>query len=447
MKYFLYTSLIGACLQMTAQVEREINYKFNPTTKTFELDGSRYPKHDLKKRSYCKKINYTLKLTDVNSGIHSSKASVKLLKKDIVIPDVLKSLVPMYQTPIVDADKEAQKVKGIANYSRIIFLYGAQFTEAKKFSDRIQKVLAIYEEFKLKVDKDAITLNETIDAGKTALDSIQSNTGWDKSTEKSLLNAFESDLESFATTIDNCNYLLKWITVDDVKEELLSKISELTKIRNKVAVNKNLVYDAFENIFDAKNAQPSLILKKFEMKGDFAKTSITLVRKKLETGKNDTIKFEDTFYRKNHFKIQFTTGFVYNNLVSKSYQFDFDTAGNRVGIVEEKNPKRDIAVGALVHLSFSVVSCFKVGISGGTSISLMDQKARHLLGGSLIFGRKKEFEFSGGVSFAKLPELTQNALLYRNDKDVLKNIGSSVPVYDKWQTGGFFAITYSIAKL
>ena len=160
---------------------------------------------------------------------------------------------------------------------------------------------------------------------------------------------------------------------------------------------------------------------------------------------------------KGGWKIDFSTGFVFNKLIDNKYSIKYDTvditpdngtidpvaAGK---IIRQDEGKYVVDVGIMSHIYPRTGSRVNVGLNTGIVIR-NGSNVKYLLGGSLMLGYEQRFIISGGWvggTTQVLDETYNDALDSYVSRNRLTTISSSIPTTNRWNWNGYFAITYNL---
>jgi hypothetical protein len=159
---------------------------------------------------------------------------------------------------------------------------------------------------------------------------------------------------------------------------------------------------------------------------------------------------------KGGWKIDFSTGFVFNKLIDNKYSIKYDTVDispNEVvdpvaagKIIRQDEGKYVVDVGIISHIYPRTGSRVNVGLNTGIVIR-NGSNVKYLLGGSLMFGYEQRFILSGGWvggTTQVLDETYNDALDSFVSRNRLTTISSSIPTTNRWNWNGYFAITYNL---
>ena len=227
----------------------------------------------------------------------------------------------------------------------------------------------------------------------------------------------------------------------NVPIEIIERFSEVLLMAEAVSKDNFTKYANF--LYQSISAKGQTIKKPFIAKGDGVDLNITL----LNTYVNDTIANKTIdFYTKGNFSFDFSSGFFYSNKIQQSYYLQLRANDvTKKDIIEEPIRDFDISVGALGHFSYKFTSKFKAGISMGASLSPLDGKTRYLLGGSFIFGRKKQVAVNTGISFVKANVLS-DAVSSDAAGNYVNATVTAVPTFEKIKNSFFIGLTYNLTS-
>lgn len=161
----------------------------------------------------------------------------------------------------------------------------------------------------------------------------------------------------------------------------------------------------------------------------------------------DTIyKLKTNLYSIKKFSFSFSSGIFYNQIVDSKYYIGLnpDTESNNNFVKSEETDNFDVAFGALAHYSYRLTSGFGVGLNTGIALSAFDAKARYLVGGSILIGRKNQFIINAGVAFARREFLSDQIM--NNNMMIPKSI-ATIPTFSRVDNSIYFGITYNIFKV
>jgi hypothetical protein len=160
---------------------------------------------------------------------------------------------------------------------------------------------------------------------------------------------------------------------------------------------------------------------------------------------------------KGGWKIDFSTGFVFNRLIDNKYSSKYDTVditpdnGTTDPVAAGKIIKQDegryvVDVGIMSHIYPRTGSRVNAGLNTGIVIR-NGSNIKYLLGGSLMLGYEQRFIISGGWvggTSQVLDETYNDALDTYVSRNRLTTISSSIPTTNRWNWNGYFAITYNL---
>ena len=156
-------------------------------------------------------------------------------------------------------------------------------------------------------------------------------------------------------------------------------------------------------------------------------------------------------------KIDFSSGFVFNNLNDNEYAIQYDMADitpddpTNVPVEAAKIIKQDkgnykVDIGLMAHIYPRTGRRTNVGFNTGVVLR-NGTTVKYLLGGSIMLGYEQRFVLSFGAaggSIKKLDQTYEKALDKYVAKSTLTSISSSVPTVDFWDWGSFVAISYNL---
>ncbi len=215
----------------------------------------------------------------------------------------------------------------------------------------------------------------------------------------------------------------------------------------------------------------------------------------------DTLKFKTPFYncegpKCKSIKFDFTTGFFWNSLYSKTYYLIpaptpiantvtntntitntitntttttntvTTTSTNTVTTTSNTNTTTttgttttttpgsigvnhvipcNLAIGALMNITSRINPGLKVGVSLGVSLSFLDATTQYMAGGCLIAGKLKQFCFSIGTCFGNQTLLSSDVSSNgRTPNSIIPAGLTAVPTYTKFSFGVYAGVTYTI---
>ena len=156
-------------------------------------------------------------------------------------------------------------------------------------------------------------------------------------------------------------------------------------------------------------------------------------------------------------KIDFSTGFVFNKLIDNKYAIKYDTVDitpdNNINdpvaagkIIRQDEGKYVVDVGIMSHIYPRTGTRVNGGLSTGIVIR-NGSNVKYLLGGSLILGYEQRFIISGGWvggTSLVLDETYNDVLDTYVSRNRLTTISSSIPTTNRWNWNSYFAITYNL---
>ncbi|GAF02286.1 hypothetical protein [Saccharicrinis fermentans] len=192
----------------------------------------------------------------------------------------------------------------------------------------------------------------------------------------------------------------------------------------------------------SKKAKEKIMVSSFKADKDLVELDVKL----MNTFTGDTLADNkivlDTY---GGWSFDFSTGFMMNSLINKAYALkSLDDA--RYEVIEEDGSEMDFGFGGLGHLTYKYSPCFKVGIATGASLSLYDGNLRYLLGPTVLFGKRNKLSMTGGLSFAKLEQLSASVTRESDGTHTVPITAESIPTYHKLKTGWFVSVSYVIVS-
>lgn len=175
---------------------------------------------------------------------------------------------------------------------------------------------------------------------------------------------------------------------------------------------------------------------------DVLETSITI----LNTYTKDTLYNNkiDFYTRSGGFRLNFSTGFFYNDIVEKSYSLrKRDSVSNSV--LEERADDFDISIGGLAHLTYKFSSFTDIGANIGVSVSPLDGNTRYLLGLGILVGKKNKLGITAGSVISRINTLASSVQTDGRSSFVPIAV-TSVPLTKNNEWGFYFGITYNLLR-
>lgn len=146
-------------------------------------------------------------------------------------------------------------------------------------------------------------------------------------------------------------------------------------------------------------------------------------------------------------KIDFSTGIVFNTLMDEEYEIKYDTVDDvAVGqIVSRDKGKFTTNIGLLSHIYTRTGTRFNPGLTFGLVLE-SGSILKYIGGASLMFGYEQRFVISGGViagAVDRLDSSYDDAFEKNVPRSRFSAISSAVPTVKTWDFGGFFSVTYN----
>lgn len=150
------------------------------------------------------------------------------------------------------------------------------------------------------------------------------------------------------------------------------------------------------------------------------------------------------YINKSGFKLDFSTGFVFNTIYDKEYVI-VNAANDHVQI-RDKNEELHFNTGLalMAHAYRRSGKFFNWGGTTGISYNLNVQNLNYLLGLSALFGQEQRFILTAGAMMGKSKILASQ---YKMNTDIPQSeltIQSAVPLVDRLKISPFLGITYNL---
>lgn len=378
---------------------------------------------------------YQLRILNVNTSFIDSKIESKSYILSSSTPEILKPILP-------GISDEASVLEGFTKEDSLNLK--GQLNEV--YLETVRKYNNLKE---LKSNSDALYKWNLLKIESKKADSIKAD-----SIKKIVLAIFAvdslSDLKRKVNLsvkyVEIANELFKskmeGIDIDKIiKNKIIDNYAEISHILEVIKSDNYLKYVNF--IEKSLASKDNIMSKPFKAEKDLVDLNITLI----DTYKPDTLYNSFvSFYTSGNLSFDFSTGFFYNNLYEESYYLEKRETDSLVNnVLKNDNCMFDVSFGALGHFSYKIKNNIKIGVSTGAAISPIDGKTRYLVGGSLLFGRKKQIGINGGWIFAKMKVLSNKVKSDELGKFVDIDV-ESVPTYDKTESGFYFGITYNLTS-
>lgn len=232
---------------------------------------------------------------------------------------------------------------------------------------------------------------------------------------------------------------LKW------QERLINILQ--SNIQNKLVFRKNLI-DSLSIVIDTLNSKIKTSKTKthyfpaFKIDNyDFTEIDL-LIKNKDKTIINDNLKIPFSNYK--GFKLDFSTGFVFNGLQIQNYKLLALDTDNVVIREEENGLSFNTGIALLAHAYQRSRSVANYAITTGLSFNLNNQNLNYVLGGSILLGDDQRFIISTGITAGRVKELVK---YYKVDEAIPNSelsISAQVPVVEKLKASWFFSLTYNL---
>jgi len=445
MKYKVFSFLlIGITLFSYGQNDSTLTLVFDKKKKTIKAQ----------KRTLEQGKLYTLRVDGVNTSY--MKLNISSLEKELVtpIPEILKPILPgitasktfnqsVDSITLVEGLRNNEYVKLYANVrGNLLFL-----ENLKKYSTNIYKSLV---EEKI---ADSLIQKTSLQNTITMIKEFGIEEELDK--DKYIKNKSEYDAklrEAIVQSIVQFSSARKFIegkittgfeTAQSTRENQLVQLhASLTQLESRIKVEEYLKY--YSLLIKAQKIETFQIwpTKLFSNK-DVLETSISIVN----TFSKDTIyNNKIDFYTRGGggLRLNFSTGFIYNNVVEKSYFLQQRDSLTKSVNVEESDDF-DISIGGLAHLTYKFSSHTDIGLNIGLSVSPLDGNTRYLLGGGFLFGKKNKIGLTAGAVVSRINKLS-GAVQQDGQGNFVPTALTAVPVSKQNEWGFYFGLTYNILR-
>lgn len=424
MKTFLFTLFIFF----------QIVPSFSQTKKTIRLvyDTKNYISDNfINELNRNKKNIFFFQIDSINTALHTVKIDPDFFRKESQLPEVLKPVIPMVSTSVVEIPSFPEMPVRAEVFNLDWYL--------KKADNIYNNLLTL----QAKTQVAYMFLNENwqdtakcIEKGQKVKDLLAAE--FEIANSSGLESKVKKDIIEFNAISDALLTLLakRLEQPDSLQTDslLLAKYIPLKIADNYVKTNSGNFVKSIKLLNAMSVCKNHFVSSPYYLKGDFTQLNVKLLKNNYYNASDTLLKEQKMLYSRNYFKFDFSAGFFGNTLINQDYYVD--TLANEIRT--ENNIKQDISIGALLHFKYVATSWFKISPSVGAGLSPFDGKTRYLAGASLIFGRRNEVAFSGGVAIAKLRTLS----------GAISNpfYGTEANTYEKWESGLFAGISYSFLK-
>lgn len=154
--------------------------------------------------------------------------------------------------------------------------------------------------------------------------------------------------------------------------------------------------------------------------------------------------FNIPFKNKCGFKLDYSTGFVFNGLQSKNYKIIPEGTDYARIKEEEKSLSFNTGIALLAHAYSRTGKFINYGLTTGLSFNLDNQNLNYMCGISSILGEDQRFILSLGITAGKIKELVK---YYEVDKDIPLTelpLTAAVPTVEKLKATWFLSLTYNL---
>lgn len=231
--------------------------------------------------------------------------------------------------------------------------------------------------------------------------------------------------------LDDINWqkILIKLLYKNVNDKIRYKDNEIEKLSKKIDSLNSKIVSQDETIYF-----PPIKLENY----DFTQFSFIL------NDKDKISKLNIPFSNYKGFKLDFSTGFVFNGLQTQNYKLLALDTDNVVIREEENGLSFNTGIALLAHAYQRSRNVANYAITTGLSFNLNNQNLNYILGGSILLGDDQRFIFSAGVTAGKVKELVR----YYNVDEAISNTillpSAEVPVVEKLKASWFFSITYNL---
>lgn len=259
-----------------------------------------------------------------------------------------------------------------------------------------------------------------------------------------LLALVERDINSMQLYVDAVNNLIKSRAADAIDtSKYLNVYLAINENYRIVKQNQQQYRRSIRFLLNSRNATDHVFTEYFEADKDVVTFDMRLVNR--WTG--DTIvKKKLDYYTFGGITFNFSTGFFADNLTESAYYLSAKDSDFNF-VLPEENRSVEPSIGALIHMSIPVNPRFKIGPVLGAAISPLSAKTRYLIGGGAVWGTKKLFSISAGLSMAELNVLSNRVELdTETNQSILPASVTEIPTYKKLTYGWFIGLTYNLTR-
>ena len=394
-------------VQSFAQEIRKIGY---------EQDGNHLGvlENKLLKLEYGK--NYKLQIESVNSAHIRAVISSKAFNLQSSISEPLKVLFPGtgvstdFQPGIVETITLIDSARMAYLFLQEVDSLSKEVYKATKFAPSDSKVKMIIGD-ELPIDKEGATVKKTEESISFITYFSEKYSIW------------------FDKTLEN----------GDVNEEFF-KMGSLIQSMKKVIDKQDFLGKA-TFIEKSMKAKPEVMTSGFKAVKDGVDLQVSII----DTYLKDTLyKGEIEFVNYKMWNFDFSTGFLFNQLVDVPYYLGSPIEEKKEVIAEDYSTW-DIAIGGMAHLTYKFSGFVSFGPQVGIGISILDAKPKYSVGAGFLLGKKGKVALNGGVAFGKVKELSSTAEK-NNEGSYVPESFTTVPTFDRFDNSVYFGISYNLTK-
>ncbi|WP_194777146.1 hypothetical protein [Pararhodonellum marinum] len=366
--------------------------------------------------------SYKLKIKGVNSAHIKASINPKSFNLQSNIPEPLKPLFPgIITNPVFNLHTEKKEIeKGFTDLFNMV-------SNEYKFLENVRKLAKdVYDSTKFNPSKEK--LNKIAEKYPVTIDSL-------------LINKVKYSLSSisYAKEIFSIWFNGRLESSHNVNANAFEIGNFLQNVE--LAINENDYLGKAIFLESSMKAKSEIPTTGFKALKDGVDLQISII----DTYKKDTLyKGEIEFINYKKWSFDFSTGFVFNQLVDVPYYLGPVSYGKKQ-VIEENYSNWDIAIGGFAHLTYKMSGFVSFGPQVGIGISILDAKPKYALGAGFLLGRKGKFSINGGVAFGKV-KILSSQLEEINGQYFLPESATAVPTFDRMEASPYFSIAYNLTK-
>lgn len=440
------TVVILVFLQINCFGQESIKFNLIPSN----VASNEYDKVELetKNKDLIKNKEYFIYLGNINSAYYDVKINPTLSNIKSIIPDVLKPILPGIPDNNLIAD-----MKVLDQKSGLPATIQSSYDEARHESIKLEKLVKSSKELKEHIVANKNDASTCAAKAQFFLSELGSSSVFGTGTPVEIDKLKEKVKNStyiFLANWEASKLLLEgnpippsgtpYQTANELNE-VLKAMKEFNQYNQFIIENKDKFINIVDFIFATSKAEDFKRTKPFTNNKDLTTVSFVVTNK---LNGDTLLKHNEELFTTGGWKLDFTTGFFYNTINNNDFFLEVAEDGTK-SIKNERNPKSDLAIGALAHFAFRALSNLKIGPSIGPAVSPLDGKIRYLGGLSFVVGRRNQLAISGGAALAKIKVLSGK--VSRNGEEPLDIIPAdvtSVPTYEKHKWGIFLGVSYNL---